>query len=141
MQYYYQQTEFPGEDGAIAPLFTVGHDDHDGNWISESDHPTSEEAADRVAYLNGGGRPQTPDLDAALAQLIRSKDELLEACQQLNTHQDQEAKDLWKALFRLLTIIEHSGMTLVPEMQGALNDARKNAHAVLVRWNQEHSCR
>ena len=34
-------------------LWTVGHYDPDGTWIPESDHDSSEAAADRVAYLNG----------------------------------------------------------------------------------------
>jgi hypothetical protein len=52
--YVYIQTEFPGKDGATAPLYTVGHYDPDGKWISESDHALREGAAARVAYLNGG---------------------------------------------------------------------------------------
>lgn len=35
-------------------LYTVGFYAPDGEWMSESDHPTSEEAAKRVHYLNGG---------------------------------------------------------------------------------------
>lgn len=33
--------------------WTVGFYDPSGEWHSESDHATSEEAAKRVAYLNG----------------------------------------------------------------------------------------
>lgn len=33
-------------------LWTVGFYNPEGKWIAESDHPSSEEAADRVAYLN-----------------------------------------------------------------------------------------
>lgn len=44
--YTYRQWE-PG-------VFTVGH--YEGEkWIPESDHPTEGQAADRIAYLNGGG--------------------------------------------------------------------------------------
>jgi hypothetical protein len=35
-------------------LYTVGFYDPRGNWISESDHDTLEDASRRVHYLNGG---------------------------------------------------------------------------------------
>jgi hypothetical protein len=35
-------------------LWTVGHYDPSGKWISESDHDDEEKAAERVHYLNGG---------------------------------------------------------------------------------------
>ena len=35
-------------------LWTVGHYDPAGKWEPESDHSTSEEAAERVRQLNGG---------------------------------------------------------------------------------------
>jgi len=44
--YVYKQTE-PG-------LWTVGFFDPAGQWHAESDHSTSEAAAERVRYLNGG---------------------------------------------------------------------------------------
>lgn len=34
-------------------LWTVGFYDPDGKWHPESDHSSSDEAAARVAYLNG----------------------------------------------------------------------------------------
>lgn len=34
-------------------LFTVGFYDPKGKWHPESDHKTADEAAARVAYLNG----------------------------------------------------------------------------------------
>ncbi len=43
--YVYTQTE-PG-------LWTVGFYEPNGKWVSESDHTSTEEAAQRVAYLNG----------------------------------------------------------------------------------------
>ncbi len=43
--YVYKRTE--------ASLYTVGFYTPGGQWIAESDHDTSEEAAARVAYLNG----------------------------------------------------------------------------------------
>jgi len=38
-------------------LWTVGYfDPRDGNFIPESDHGSSDEAAKRVHYLNGGSK-------------------------------------------------------------------------------------
>lgn len=34
-------------------LYTVGFYDNKNKWQPDTDHPTREEAADRVAYLNG----------------------------------------------------------------------------------------
>lgn len=53
--YVYVQSEFAGRDGATNNLFTVGFYDPKGEWHPDSDHVSSEEAAKRVAYLNGGG--------------------------------------------------------------------------------------
>lgn len=64
MAWVYIQSETPSE----APphgLFTVGHYAPDGTWHSDSDHNTREEAADRVAYLNGRASVNRT-LDAAL---------------------------------------------------------------------------
>jgi len=36
-------------------LWTVGFYKPDGTWTPESDHPSPEEAAKRVEWLNGGG--------------------------------------------------------------------------------------
>lgn len=35
-------------------LYTVGFYTPQGEWVSESDHATKEEASKRVHYLNGG---------------------------------------------------------------------------------------
>ena len=43
-------------------LWTVGFYRPDGTWEPESDHPTSDDAARRVRYLNGGD-PTPADLD------------------------------------------------------------------------------
>jgi len=43
--YVYKRTE--------PMLWTVGWEDSEGRWHSESDHDSSEEAAGRVAFLNG----------------------------------------------------------------------------------------
>jgi hypothetical protein len=45
--YYYKRTE--------PQLWTVGVDGG-GEWHPDSDHDTTKAAAERVAYLNGGGR-------------------------------------------------------------------------------------
>jgi len=37
-------------------LWAVGFYEPGGKWHPESDHKTSEEAAERVAYLNGGSK-------------------------------------------------------------------------------------
>lgn len=36
-------------------LYTVGFYEHDGKWVAESDHEDKEDAAKRVAWLNGSG--------------------------------------------------------------------------------------
>ena len=46
MRYVYIKSE--------ANLWTVGFYKPDGTWETESDHSSSEEAAKRVHYLNGG---------------------------------------------------------------------------------------
>lgn len=45
--WHYQKSE--------AELWTVGHYGEGGKWQPESDWPSSEQAAERTAYLNGGG--------------------------------------------------------------------------------------
>jgi hypothetical protein len=42
------------ESGPGYTLYTVGFYDPDGKWHPESDHEDSEDAAQRVHYLNGG---------------------------------------------------------------------------------------
>ena len=37
----------------VHTLWTVGFYDPNGKWVAESDHPTPEQAAERVHYLNG----------------------------------------------------------------------------------------
>jgi hypothetical protein len=46
-------------------LWTVGFYDPDGKWVSESDHDSKDEAAARVAYLNGASAVRRT-LDEAL---------------------------------------------------------------------------
>ena len=52
MSYVYKRAE-PG-------LWTVGFYKPDGEWMAESDHSLSEDAAARVHYLNGGNEPENP---------------------------------------------------------------------------------
>jgi len=52
MSYVYIQSE-PG-------LWTVGFFGPCGDWESESDHGSKEDAAARVHYLNGGNEPENP---------------------------------------------------------------------------------
>lgn len=62
MSYVYVKTE-PG-------LWTVGHYHPAGDWQSESDHGSKDEAAARVHYLNGGDAPAQPRASArALVEL------------------------------------------------------------------------
>jgi hypothetical protein len=48
VSYVYQSFE-PG-------LYTVGFYRPDGRWVPESDHASPDEAAKRVAWLNGSGQ-------------------------------------------------------------------------------------
>ena len=52
--YVYILSEDYREDGVRHQLWTVGFYKPDGSFNSESDHATTESAAARVAYLNGG---------------------------------------------------------------------------------------
>jgi hypothetical protein len=70
--YVYKQTEFAGPDGHN--LFTVGFYKPDGKWLAESDHATTEAAAARVAYLNGGAQETRPTIEAARADSICAGD-------------------------------------------------------------------
>jgi hypothetical protein len=47
-------------------LFTVGFYKPDGEWEPESDHTDAEEAAERVAWLNGSGAPLPESIQQAL---------------------------------------------------------------------------
>jgi hypothetical protein len=42
--------------GSQPGLYTVGFYDPSGVWQPESDHESAEDAAERVAWLNGSGR-------------------------------------------------------------------------------------
>lgn len=51
--YVYIQSDRWEEKGYVHYLYTVGFYDPKGEWHPESDHSTTEEAAERVAWLNG----------------------------------------------------------------------------------------
>ena len=51
--YVYIQSEKPCADNNYHALYTVGFYDPTGKWYSESDHSDREQAARRVAWLNG----------------------------------------------------------------------------------------
>jgi hypothetical protein len=56
--YVYKQTESSTDTGSW-PLYTVGFYTPDGEWEPESDHGGEngkDDAASRVAFLNGQGR-------------------------------------------------------------------------------------
>lgn len=50
-------------------LWTVGFYRPDGGWEPESDHGSSEEAAARVAWLNGGQAPEPKEEERLRAEL------------------------------------------------------------------------
>ena len=54
MSYVYKCSERGCSDNDYNALYTVGYYDPAGKWESESDWPTTKEAAQRVHYLNGG---------------------------------------------------------------------------------------
>jgi hypothetical protein len=58
-------------------LYTVGCDDGDGNWRPESDHSNTEDAARRVAFLNG----QSDELVNQLIKSEKRNQKLLDALQ------------------------------------------------------------
>ncbi|KPK72270.1 MAG: hypothetical protein AMJ84_04605 [Acidithiobacillales bacterium SM23_46] len=59
MSYVYIESErWTDEHGLRHVLYTVGFYKPDGKFEPESDHGTKQEAADRVAWLNGGA-PQS----------------------------------------------------------------------------------
>ncbi len=53
--YVYIQSEKAGSEGCHSwgDLFTVGFYKPDGKWEPESDHGNKDDAATRVAFLNG----------------------------------------------------------------------------------------
>ncbi len=52
-------------------LWTVGFYSPNGEWIPESDWKSSEQAAARVSWLNGGSRPTLPQ---NIAEALNSGD-------------------------------------------------------------------
>jgi len=55
-------------------LWTVGFYTPSGEWVSESDYECRDDAAERVHWLNGGGKPSDNRADLQ----VFTKDELIE---------------------------------------------------------------
>ena len=81
MSYIYLRSE-PG-------LWTVGDYAPDGKWCPESDHDSREDAAARVAWLNGSGEPPAPAGAAMLTP--RDRRTLLAALADAAGHRQQRA--------------------------------------------------
>lgn len=63
MSYVYVESErWKDADGSTRVLYTVGFYEPNGKWHPDSDHSDREEAAKRVAWLNG----YNPSLEEAL---------------------------------------------------------------------------
>jgi hypothetical protein len=60
--YYYKRTE--------SQLWTVGCNDSNDEFIPESDHESKEEAAKRVAYLNGGKSNESESTNDLIKELL-----------------------------------------------------------------------
>jgi hypothetical protein len=71
--------------------WTVGFFDGEGDWNPESDHGKAECAAQRVAYLNGGGDPLVQS-EACVERANTAIRQLVEAPTQ------EEAQALWDRL-------------------------------------------
>jgi len=97
MSYVYKRTEF-----SPYCLYTVGYYDPDGQWQPESDHETSEDAAKRTAYLNGGANIPykliiaAPDLLESLTELFNLLEEN-EPTWYLKGHYNRATKAIKKA--------------------------------------------
>ena len=50
-------------------LWTVGFYDPNGNWHPEADHESPEEAAKRVAWLNGNSTQEIEELSDRIGEL------------------------------------------------------------------------
>ena len=59
--YVYIISEKPCADNDYNTLYTVGFYDPAGKWHPDSDHEDREIAAERVAFLNGGPKPDSID--------------------------------------------------------------------------------
>ena len=72
-------------------LWTVGFYDPSGKWQSESDHDSKEEAANRVAYLNG--RSQFSDEDVEIlkgATRVLTEDDFATLAYMIEIHRKTE---------------------------------------------------
>lgn len=64
--WYYKKSE--------PQLWTVGYDSASGDWTTDSDHDSRESAAQRVAFLNGGG--QRSEIAELSQQLTNARSEI-----------------------------------------------------------------
>ncbi len=87
MSYTYKRTE-PG-------LWTVGDYDPAGRWQPESDHDSPQDAAQRVAWLNGSGEPPVPP--AGLLLTPRDRRTLLAALTDAAAYRAERAAGLCDA--------------------------------------------
>lgn len=67
------------------PLYTVGFYDPGGNWQPESDHESSDEAAARARWLNGGSNPK-PEGYGTIRTLADAACVIKEAFERLGCH-------------------------------------------------------
>lgn len=65
--YVYIKSEKSCKDNDYHDLFTVGFYRPDGTWEPESDHTDAEEAAERVAWLNGSGESEPQSISEAVS--------------------------------------------------------------------------
>ena len=100
MSYVYVQSEKQDYENDIHGLWTVGFYDPSGEWQPESDHPSPEEAAERVAYLNGA----TDILEFFRREVRALNDQLVENVKIIEegNNQTQEVSTLLKNLEAML---------------------------------------
>lgn len=87
-------------------LYTTGFYGSEGDWYPDQDCDTKEEAAARVAYLNGGGKAAPADVDGpfktAFAALRQAGDQAMHAALERATSQELRERLACAALEGLL---------------------------------------
>lgn len=99
MSYVYKETDRWQERGCTHILYTVGFYHPDGTWEPESDHDSREEAAQRVAYLNGS---------YVQTKLDKAAPELLAALQEARKFIDSHSEEWYVAGQELLSSVEQA---------------------------------
>lgn len=91
-------------------------------WTAESDHPTAEQAAARIHYLNGGSISQ--EIEEMKAWLANYKEINDQQAQSFKDQRDKAEKKLEIALFALneISTVHHSSAGIALK---ALADMRK----------------